>query len=384
MFLNWKIEAETQEETAVYRIEIEPPTDSIHTLLASTAFDWMECVRTSGIAIPRGNQWTINFVLPAGQGNSFRGETQLVAEGLPKGVTMISPPIPPGRNQWPAVFVADATTAPCSALINVLVKPTDATVSLKSGSNQSLPFINHSGGDAWRTVLLDRYALAVTNEAPFEIEIDMPSAALVRGGELGIPVKIKRKPGFNEPIEFQCDWVPPGVAVQPTTTIPADQSDGFMRISGEANAPIGVFPFVVTASTTREDVDAYLGTGRVRVSTKLSELKIAEPFVELSSAPESVRRGAIKEFKWKVKHKSKFEGVAVVKLLGLPKGVTIVEPLPTMKPDTEEVAFRVSASQEALMGNVTGISCEVILNVDGQEIRQRSGSGVLRIDPELE
>lgn len=370
--------------TAVYRIEIEHTTDSIHTLLASTAFDWMECVRTSGLAIPRGNRWTINVVLPEGQGNSFRGETQIIAEGLPEGVTMVAPPVPAGRNQWPVQFSAHESAKVGAFVARLRVTPMDNTKTLRSSSNQSLPFINHSGGDAWRTVLLDRYAMAVTDPAPFHIEVDMPSTSLVRGGELAIPVRVIRHDGFNESIEFQCDWVPPGIAVQPTTTIPGDQSEGLMRISGEANAPLGTFPFVITASTTREDLDAYLGTGRIRVSSEIYNLKITEPYVELTSVPESVRRGATKPFIWKVQHKNPFEGSATVKLLGLPKGVTLVEPLPVITASSTEIAFNIAATQEALMGRVSGLSCEVIVNAAGQEIRQRTGNGTLRIDPSLE
>ena len=67
--------------TAVYRIEIEPAHDAVHTLLSSTAFDWEECIRTSGLAIPQGNRWTVNVSLPQGQGSRYRGELELVAHG---------------------------------------------------------------------------------------------------------------------------------------------------------------------------------------------------------------------------------------------------------------------------------------------------------------
>lgn len=369
---------------AVYRIEVEPAPNSVHALLASTAFDWEECVRTSGLVVPQGNRWTVNLNLPQGQGSNYRGDVELFAHGLPSGVKLLSNRVPAGRTVWPIQFVADSKTSPSSSLITLEARPVEAAQKLESHSFQAVPFINHSGGDAWRTVRLDRFVFSVTEQAPFAIEMDAPPAALVRGGELAIPLKVVRRPGFKEPIEFQCDWIPPGVGVQPAAIIPAGENNAVLHITGDANAPLGKCPLVVTASTTREDLDAYLGTGRVRVSTPIVDLLIAEPYVELASQPESIRRGSQKKFVWTVTHKSPFEGTGTVRLVGLPKGVTIVEPLPTLTRESKEIAFELKATNEALLGSVRGISCELTVKSAGQEIHQRTGNGTLRIDPLLE
>ncbi len=367
--------------TAIYRIEMEPTVESVHTVLNSTAFDWEECIRTSGLAIPQGNRWTVNVNLQQGQGSSFRGDLELFAEGLPSGVKMIAQRVPAGRTVWPVQFFADESAKPSSALIALQARPIDPNQKIESTSQQSIPFINHSGGDAWRTVRLDRFALAITDPAPFSVKIMAPPVSLVRGGELAIPVKIVRREGFDEPVEFQCDWVPPGVSVQPATIIPAGESEGVLRIGGEANAPLGKCPLVVSATTTREDMDSYLGTGRVRVSSELVDLTIADPFVELASQPIAVRRGQRIKYAWSIHHKSPFDGVATIRLLGLPKGIRVIEPLPTLTRESREVVFELEATTEALLGSVRGIGCEVTVSATGQEIRQRTGNGTLRIDP---
>lgn len=370
--------------TAVYRIEVEPVPISVHTLLNSTAFDWEECIRTSGLATPLGNRWTVNVSLPQGQGSAYRGELEIIAKGLPQGVSLVSSRVPPGRNVWPVQFVTDESMKPGCALISLEVKAVDQAIKLESRSYQCIPFINHSGGDAWRTVQLDKYVFAATQAAPFSIHVEAPPAALVRGGELAIPITVVRRAGFDEPIEFQCDWVAPGVSVQPAAVIPAGESEAVMRITGEANAPLGKCPFVVTASTSREDMDAYLGTGRVRVSSEIVDLIIAEPYVELASQPQAIRRGARRKYTWSVQHKSPFEGSATVRLIGLPKGVVAIEPQPRLTRDSKEIAFDIEATNEALLGSVRGISCEVSVKTAGQEIRQRTGNGTLRIDPLIE
>jgi hypothetical protein len=150
------------------------------------------------------------------------------------------------------------------------------------------------------------------------------------------------------------------------------------------DVPLGNQPLVVTA-TTMEGLEHgwYLGAGRVRVSSEIASLAVAEPFVELAAKPESIRRGEKKRFAWSVKHKSAFEGKASVKLLGLPKGVSVAGPAPEIDKNSQDLAFEVEATDDALMGAARGLSCELTVRAAGQEVRQRTGNGTLRIDPRL-
>ena len=72
-----------------------------------------------------------------------------------------------------------------------------------------------------------------------------------------------------------------------------------------------------------------------------------------------------------------------MKLLGLPKGVSVAGPAPVIDKESREIAFEVEATDDALMGSVGGLSCEVTVQAAGQEIHQRTGNGTLRIDPRL-
>ena len=89
------------------------------------------------------------------------------------------------------------------------------------------------------------------------------------------------------------------------------------------------------------------------------------------------------KFNFAITQKSPFDGEATVRLLGLPKGVKVVEPLPVITKGSTEVAFDIEATDEALLGPVGGLTCELIVTTGGQEVRQRSGNGTLRIDPSL-
>ncbi|MBU6236799.1 MAG: serine protease [Planctomycetes bacterium] len=369
--------------SGVYRIEIEAPRTIVQTALTSRTFDWTESMRVSGMIVPRNNRWTVNITLPQGQWNAPRCDFELVARGLPPGVTMTSPRIKPGTGTVPIQFAAAADAEPVGSVITLEALPVDPSVQIESRCQQTVPFINHSGGDAWRAVQVDKYIVAVTEPSPFSIDIEQPSVALVRGGELSIPVKITRHHGFSGPVEFSVGFVNGAIDVPPPMVIPADKDEGVVTLGAQLSAPIGVSPLVVIGSTIHETIDPFLGAGQIRVSSKIVELLVSEPYLELASQPSSIRRGERKSFVWRVNHKNPFEGEARVKLLGLPKGVTVMEPFPTVKGDSQEIAFEIQATDDALLGQVSGLSCEVIVPVRDQKITQRTGRGSIRIDPRL-
>lgn len=367
--------------TSVYRVEIEAPPNTVHPVFTSRFFDWVEGSRATGLAVPQGNRWTVLVSLPKGQGTTYSGPYELFASQLPEGVTMVCPEVPGQAGVWPVQLVASPEAIPQGRVFEINARATDPSVQLSGGSQQAVPFINHSGGDAWRVVRVDRFAMAVTEPAPFSIELVQPTTSLVRGGELFILVKIHRQAGFDQPIEFQADFGPPGVSLPPKEVIASGEHEAILRINASRNAPIGK-GWLYVMGTTMGGSD-YLGPGRIRVSSQLIEVDVAEPFVELASEPTSIRRGGNASVLFHVQSKSPFEGQATVKLLGLPKGVQVVGPLPKITQDSKKIEFSVSATEDALLGPVSGLECELIVKIAGQEIRQRAGSATIRIDPRL-
>ncbi len=364
----------------VYRVEAATPGDSVFTYLASTGFDWVETPRTTALAVHQGASHTVTVNLASGQGSQFKGEMELVASGLPQGVRLVANRVPSGASSWPVQFVADANAAPCSAVITLEARPTDATKKIESFCQQNVPFINHSGGDAWRTVRLDRFILAVTDPLPFVIELAPPATPLVRGGEAVIPVKITRRAGFEGPVSFQVNWLPEGVDKGGPVVVPAGQSEGELHLSAGPNARLGTWPLAVVGQDDTRDETAN-NSGVFSLASETIGLTVAVPFVELSSTLESIRRGERKKFVWSVQHNGAMPGDATVRLLGLPTGLKVIEPLPVLTQDTKEIAFEIEATDDALLGRTGELGCAVAVRVGNQEIVQRTGKGALRIDP---
>ncbi len=367
----------------VYRVEAAPPRDNLFFVLNSNVFDWCEATRTTGLAVPQGGSLMLTLFIMPGQGGRFPGEFDFVAHGLPKGVTLVPTRVRGGEAYWPVQFTASADAPPAGAVITLEARPVNPAIKVTAVCQQNLPFINHSGGDAWRTVRLDRFILAVTEPPPFSIEFQPPSIPLVRSGGLAIPVKIVRRPGFEGAVSLLPGWLAPGVTASVPLLLPAGKSEGELRLTGGPNAPLVTSPFAITGSTVRDDFSDYVGTGHIRVTSVPSLLTVAAPFVELTSTLLSIRRGERKKFVWAVRHNSPLPGPAQVRLLGLPTGVRIVEPLPVLTQGVAEIAFEIEATDDALLGRTGELNCAVVINAGGQEIEQRTGKGALRIDPKL-
>jgi hypothetical protein len=159
------------------------------------------------------------------------------------------------------------------------------------------------------------------------------------------------------------------------------QTESVLSLSADLSAPLGAVPLVVTANTKERGEQGWHGDGQMRVSSRLLKLVVAEPFVELASQPDSVRRGERKKMVWTVKHKTPFTGAAPVRLVGLPKGIELHEPLPVITSGIGEIAFDIEATDDALIGTTNDLTCELAVTQAGQVIRQRSGRGILRTDP---
>jgi len=356
----------------VYRVEIEPARERIYTHITT---DGCQLPRLGGLIVPRGNRWTLDVQLAPGLGNTYKGEIDLEARGLPPGVTMIAPRYPKGVSRMPVQFVASPDAEPQAALIELLARPVDPGAKIEAASRQAFALI---GDPPWHYVFLDKYALAVTDPAPFLIDLEQPGIPLVQSGELLLKAKITRAGDFKGPIEMQPDWLPSGVSKESTVTIPAEKDEAVFRIQANDKATPGVYKIALNASTTGGD--SYSGVGRIRVSSAFVDLTISKPYLSIDLQRSSLQRGAQGEIVGVIRQISPFQSKASVKLLQMPKGVKMLEPGPEITDHDARVVFRIEAEPDALTGLYKGISCEVAFNESGQSIRQTTGSGLLRVD----
>jgi hypothetical protein len=372
--------------TSVYRVEIAPPVNTLHVSLEQTGYQ-PERPRKTSLAVPRGGRWTVRLSLFAGQGSGIKGPFDLAVEGLPAGVKLVSPRVPAMQSVWPLAFVADADAPLTASIIRITGRPADGGEPFETVNQQNLLRVRYSHYP-WRSIRVDRFVAAVTEPAGFAVEMEAPKQPLMRGSELTIPVRIVRQPGFDEPLEMQCEIAPAGVAASPAELIPSGETMAKLTLSADAGAKLGKSPLYVMVTTTQPRSggagDTARGDERVRVSSEVIPLEVADPFVSLSTEPQSVRRGERVKYRWAVKQLRPFDGQASVRMVGLPVGVTAVGPQPTIDRTSQEVAVELEATDDALLGLVSELTCDVVFNVNGGDVSLRTGSGRLRIDPRLE
>jgi hypothetical protein len=360
----------------VYRIEVEPARDAIYTHVTSPNGYQMQ--RLDGFIIPQCGRWTLDVQLAQGLGNQYKGEIELEAKGLPRGVTMIAQRYGKGVTRLPVQFNAAADAEQQSAIIELLARPAEKGVQLDTGSRQGFAFTNRPGELPWHFVFAEKYALAITQPAPFDIELEQPAIPLAQGGDLILKANIVRRPNFKGAVEIIPDWLPPGVGKGGAVVIPPDKTEGEFQIQANDKAGNGVYRIAMNASTTGGD--GYSGVGRIRVSSKFVELKVIPPYVIIDLQHSSVEQGKQAQIVAALHVNQTFEGKATVRLQGLPAGVKMLEPAPEIGAGDKQAVFGIAAGKDALAGLYKGIACEISFHEAGQVVKQHTGSGILRVD----
>ncbi len=377
--------------THVYRVEIAPPKKTLHIGLSWEDYK-PERPRKTSLSIPRGGRWTVRLSLYAAQGSSFSGPLELDVEGLPAGVRMVSPQLPSFQSVWPMTFIAEDDAPLDTSLIRISARSADGSESFPTVNQQNLQRVSYSHYP-WRNIRVNQFAMGVCEPTGFSLEMEAPTQPLMRGSEMTIPVNIHRQPGCDEPLEIQCELAPSGVGVSPAEIVPPDATTAYLTLSASASARLGSSPFYVIATTTqarggkensRVRGDTNLGSERIRVSSEVVPIQVADPFLSLASEPQSLRRGEKIKYRWTIRQLRPFEGQASVQMLGLPVGVTAVGPPPVIDRNSTEVELELAANDEALLGLVSDLQCDVRFTVADEEIHLRTGSGKVRIDPRLE
>jgi hypothetical protein len=365
----------------VYRIEVQPEVNAVHTYIAPEPENQFAPQLRQAISIPAGNRTTVQVGIFA-TNRPFSGELELVGVNLPKGVTIHAPKITQGMTRVPVVFEATEEAKPQAMLVDLIVRPVNAGATLVSGYRQTILMNAYGNNDYYLHVPVDRLALAVTEPAPFTVKVEEPKSALVQNGEMSLKFTVKRAKGFEGPVTVQLEGRPNGISTATPVTVPADQTEGVYLLGAARNATAGSHQITLTAMSGVARRGYTDGDGRVYLASQPFKLTVAEPHIEARIPRASIERGKTTTLVCKLNHLQPFEGKAKVTLARLPRGVELVEPMREITSADKEVKFTLRATTDALVGNYQGVVVDVTVIDKGQPVRQLSGNGVLRIDAE--
>ena len=377
----------------VYRVEITPEIDAAYVFIPQDAEAAFQPQSRQTISVPSGGRYNTQFAI-VNTNRPFNGELELVALGLPEGVTMHAPRITPSMPRVPVLFEAAPGTRLQGQLIDIIARPAPAAPTtgtdapdtterkLVSGFRQSVPMSASGNNEYYVFNTLDKLALAVTEPAPFSIEIEEPKSALVQNGEIALKFKIVRANGFEEPVSVALEWKPNGVSTGTPITIRTEKSDGEYLLGAARNAAAGVYDVTLSAVSGAQRPSYRDGGDRTYVATKPFKLTVAEPHVDAKFARASIERGKTAPVTVKLNHLKPFEGKAKATLIRLPRGVELVEPFQEITSEDQQIIFTLRATEDCLTGGYQGMTLDLTVNEEGQAVRQLSGSGTLRIDAE--
>ncbi|GMU81112.1 MAG: hypothetical protein AMXMBFR47_09830 [Planctomycetota bacterium] len=352
----------------VYRLEVAPITPALS--LAIERVDSRRAQYLQEIVVPRGNRFAVLIRVDR---RDVGGPIAIEAPTLPVGVTLSAFPLIPELQHVPVVFEAAADAPLDGGLYEIRGRLARDGGDLLGRLSQYFPLVVGPPNDTpYYTTAVSRPALAVTDAAPFKVQLVAPAAPLLKNGSIDLKILVERAEGFKGDVTARMLWNPPGVGANPTITIPADKTEASYTLNAAGDAPARTYKIALSAV-------ASVGGGEMWVSSQLVDLTVAEPFVSGTIQMAATEQGKPTTLLCKLEPARPFEGKAGVTLLGLPPKVTAT-PREITAAD-REIIFDLTAADDAPAGQHGGLFCELTGTEGGQPVRHRFAfNGVLRID----
>ncbi len=351
----------------VYRIEIQRREPAIAASLPTV--ERVNSQKWKVFSVPRGNRYAAVVNLTR---ENIGCDISFHADSLPEGVTMDAPDVPRSVNSFPVVFEAAADAPPGGGLHGFRVRSAGDAPPLEGRLIDTIHHVEINNQGAYHSVELDRIATAVIQEAPFEIDVEVPATPLVKNGIVQLKVRATRQEGYAEKIVVRFLWSPPGVSGPVTLEIPGDQTELLYELNANADAAIGEWPVCVLAEADTPE-------GPVVVSSALVPLRVAEPYLSMTLDLAATEQGKASMMVAKVEHALEFTGEAKAELVGLPHGVAATAQ--TFTHGQSEIQFPLEVAADATVGKHATVFCRVhVPENHGTVLHQTAHGGTLRID----
>ena len=351
-----------------YRVEIKPITPELSVKIPEVARN--DTQSRQFVAVPRGNRFA---TLISAKRANFAGELEFEA-ALPQGVALRADTMAKNIDQMPLVFEATADAPLGVALIDLTATVTNGSGRVSGSFRQNIEWVQGPPNNAsYYSSSVDKLAVAVTRAAPFRIRIVEPRVPIVQSGAMKLEVAADRDPGFEEPIELQMIWNPPGVSSQAEATIPKGATNVFYQLNAAGGAETRTWKIAVLGHAT---VDG----GQLYVSSQLASIEVAPPFLAGKIETLWLNPGNAGKLTVNLQQNKPFEGKATIRLCGLPEKVCAQEQ--ELTKDDKEVVFDLQADSGCPPGSFKNLFCRVELKDQGEVVQQNIASGgILRIVP---
>lgn len=351
-----------------YRIEVtrfEPGFDLV----------LKELRRDHAMVVPVPAGGAAGIVVQA-QRSGYGGQIDLELEGLPEGVAAKAYPMPDGRNEIPVLLTASEGAKPQAALFEVYGTGSGDNFNVRGQLRQRHNLVlGRNRRDMW-TYDTDRAAAAVTQPAPFTIELVQPKTPIVRSGSKKLKVRLERQEGFDGRVSLRTLYNPPGVGINNSRRIDPGKTETTIPITANGRAGIGEWPLVMVASYGTDN-------GTAQIATNAIMLDVQDSLFRYDFPRSAAEQGTDTQIAVGMEILREYEGEAEVELLGLPNGVSSPEATQQVKPGDTSVSFPIAIAEDAKTGKHKTLVVRSRVAVGDEEIIQTTGTGELRVDKPL-
>ncbi|MCE9533338.1 MAG: PPC domain-containing protein [Planctomycetes bacterium] len=352
--------------TYAYRVEFTPVVPKINLGVPKVALYSQE---RQSFPVPRGNRFA---TMVSAARVDVGGDLAINVEGLPAKVTLTTEEMTAGQALVPVVLEAAADAPVAGSLGAFTAKPIDPKATALSNFSLMAEYIIGAPGQSiYWTGTVSKAAFAVTQEAPFKINIVEPKVPLVQNGVMMLKIVAERSAGFKGPITVIPLYNPPGVSSATSVIIPEGQNEALLTINANGGAPIRKWKYAVKAN-------APTAAGVVWVSSQLATLEVAAPYMTMTFERGAVEQGKETQMFMKVTNVKPFVANAKVKLIGLPAKVTTVD-VDILK-DTKEISFPIKTEPTVNAGTTRNLFCQITIIENGEPVVHNIGATELRID----
>jgi hypothetical protein len=378
-----------------YRIEVDAPPKRMTLFQAARN---RRSVEEEIVTIPRGGR-ILKYLGVSRDG--FDDEVRMAVSGLPAGVSLEGATIPRNEYLVPVVWEASENAVTGATLVSPEPVARSDGRTISGSFEQRTVLVGGPGDTEIHTTKSARLPLCVVDASPVEVEIVPLKTALVPDSRHEMRVQVRRKSGFQGPVEISLPCLPPGVEAPTSILVPADQSEAKFLLSVSLSAQPGAWPIVAEAGPPRRgrgDRDSLsvgmngLGTpgamaSRKRSAESASFIPVCSKLMSLETVPvlltgsidpvicEAGRKArVICRFDQNHRPGSRF----TARLSGLPPRVASSSV--QVVSDAAQVEFEIEADKTTPTGESTSLSCELVESGDGLERVYRVGRGsVIRI-----
>jgi hypothetical protein len=352
-----------------FRVEVTPTQPSLAIKIPEVSRN--DTQSRQFITVPRGNRFA---TLISATRSNFGGELNFNISDLPTGVTMIADRMSQNMDSMPLVFEATPEAPVAGKLLDLTAIGTNSGNLVTANFHQDVELVQGAPNNAnYCSTSVDKFCVAATKEAPFRLRIVEPKVPIVQAGAMRLEVIAERDTNFDEPIELNMVWNPPGMSSQSEATIPKGATNVFYQLNAGGGAETRTWKIAIVGHAKVDGGDLY-------VSTQLASVEVASPFVAGKIETTWLNPGKSAELTVNLKQLKPFEGKATIRLVGLPENVSVADREITSA--DLEVVFKLQANEKCSTGSHKNLFCAVDVQQNGQVIPHTiAQGGILRIVP---